>query len=251
MSESLLKIFNAEKGVVSFVGAGGKKSTMFRIAAAHTGRVGITATAHIEFFPKSLDATCYIGDEETLLDTIRNDTNSRVIAFAKPSERFGRRAGIDTSSVSVFQKTGRFDLMLIKADGARGRFIKAPAEHEPIISRYTDTVVPILSAKVMGEPLTNQIAHRVDEISRLTDLKPEQVFTPIHLARLLASEEGALKFSRDAVVIPLINMVDDEALLEKSREAATLALEMTNRFERVVLAAMKKTEPLVDVVSAW
>ncbi len=248
MFVDLLELFHAKQGIVSCVGAGGKKTTMFRLAEAHAGRVGITATAHIEFFPKTLKATNYIGDEPALLQAIENDHSSTAIAFAKPSERFGRRAGIDIDSVLTFKQAGKFDLMVIKADGARSRFIKAPARHEPAVSPNSDTIIPIMSAKVLGEPLTDQIAHRVDEISQLTGLSLHNKFEPIHLARLMASEHGSLKFTEKAKVVPLINMVDDERLADAAREVAELALGMTQRFDRVVLASMKQAEPVVAVI---
>jgi probable selenium-dependent hydroxylase accessory protein YqeC len=249
MPTDLIDIFEANSGIVSCVGAGGKKTTMFRLAEAHSGRVGITATAHIEFFPKSLDATTYIADEEELLDAIRNDNVSKVIAFAKPSKRFGRRAGISMESVQSFKEAGEFNLLVIKADGARGRFVKAPAEHEPAIASCSDTVIPILSAKVIGLPLNDEIAHRVDNISNVTHLNEGEEIKSIHIARLLTSDNGALKNTGNSKIIPLINMVDDSELEKGAREAAIEALQMTDRFDSVVLAAMKKAQPIVDVIT--
>ena len=248
MSSRLIEIFNAQRGIVSCVGAGGKKTTMFRLAEAHPGRVGITATAHIEFFPKTLKATNYIADEPELLEAIRKDKDSRVIAFAKPSERFGRRAGVSRERVPEFREAGNFDLMVIKADGARGNFIKAPAEHEPPVASCSDVVIPVLSAKVIGLILNDQIAHRIDRIMKVTGLKEDEEIKPVHIARLLTSDKGALKNTGSAKVIPLINMVDDKELEQYAREAAEAALQMTDRFDSIVLAAMKKDDPIIDVI---
>jgi probable selenium-dependent hydroxylase accessory protein YqeC len=249
MTADILEIFNAHQGIVSCVGAGGKKTTMFRLAEAHTGRVGITATAHIEFFPKLLKATNYIADENELFEAIKKDTSSKAIAFAKPSERFGRRAGVGLEVIQKFKDIGNFELLVIKADGARGRFIKAPAEHEPAIAPSTDTVIPILSAKVIGMQLTDEIAHRVEQISKITGLQEGEEIKKIDIARLLSSKEGALKNTGAARVIPLINMVDDSELEKTAREAAKEALLLTDRFDKVVLASMKKKQPVIDVIS--
>lgn len=249
MTTDILKIFNAQNGIISFVGAGGKKTAMFRLAEAHAGRVGITATAHIEFFPKTLKATNYIADESELLEAIRNDNQSKAIAFAKPCERFGRRAGVSLDSIKKFKDAGNFDLLLIKADGARGRFIKAPAEHEPAIASCTDMVIPILSAKVIGLPLNDEIAHRVENICEVTGIKEGDEIKAIHVAHLLASNKGSLKNTGNSKVIPLINMVDDSELEKLAREAAYEALQLTDRFDSVVLASMKKEQAIVDVVT--
>jgi len=249
MVTDILEIFNAQNGIVSCVGAGGKKTTMFRLAEAHTGRVGITATTHIEFFPKTLNATNYIADESELFDAIKNDQTSKRIAFAKPSERFGRRAGLSLESIQKFRDIGNFDLLVIKADGARGRFIKAPAEHEPAIAPCSDVVISILSAKVIGMPLSEEIAHRVEQICKVSNLKEGDEIKPVHIARILASDNGSLKYTGSAKIIPLINMVDDSDLEKVAREAAKEALQLTDRFDTVVLAAMKKEQPVIDVVT--
>ncbi len=248
MSNDLLKIFNASSGIICCVGAGGKKTTMYRLAKEHQGRVGITATSHIEYFPKSLPATKYIENENELLNQVKNDKDSRVIAFAQPSDRQGRRAGINTRMVKTFKDKGQFDLLLIKADGARGRYMKVPAEHEPPIPDCVDTVIPIISAKVIGQILTDRIAHRVQLISKVVGINEHEVIRPVHIAKLFSSSDGALKNTASAKVIPLINMVDDREREQLAREAAVQTLSMTDRFEYVVLAAMKNENPVLDIV---
>lgn len=249
MSLELLEVFNAQSGIVCCVGAGGKKTTIFKLAAAHRGRVGITATAHVEYFPRALKATNYIATENELLTAIANDKESQVIAFAQPSQRFGHRTGISLDLVQKFKEVGHFDLLVVKSDGARGRFIKAPAEHEPAIASCIDTVIPILSAKVIGLPLNDEIAHRVEHLSKVMGLEEGGEIKTIHIARLLVSNEGFLKNTGKSKVIPLINMVDDNELVKVARAAAYEALQLTDRFDTVVLAAMKKEDPIVDVVT--
>ena len=248
MQENLLDVFNAYNGIVCCTGAGGKKTTMFRLAAAHTGRVGITATAHIEFFPKALPATRYIAPEDELLEMIKSDHTSGVIAFAQPSARRGRRAGISLPLINEFKTQGNFDLLLIKADGARSRWIKAPAEHEPPVPQCTDTVIAVVSARAIGKRLTAKIAHRVDRITAISGLQENEIIKPYHIARLLASTEGALKNTGAARVIPLINMVDDHEREQLACEVAREALSMTNRFDTIVLASMRNVEPVIDVI---
>ena len=248
MSEQLLDVFHARNGIVCCVGAGGKKTTMYRLATEHAGRVGITATAHIEFFPKILPATKYIASESELLKQIKNNADSRLIAFAQPSERRGRRAGISPELVKQFKDEGRFDLLLIKADGARSRLLKAPADHEPPIPDFTDTVITVISARAIGKRLTNKIAHRVDRVTAVAGIREYEKIEPQHIARLLTSSEGALKNTGDTRVIPLINMVDNTVYEKLARQAAQETLSLTDRFEYVVLAVMRQMDPIIDIV---
>lgn len=248
-SNQLLNIFKARNGIICCVGAGGKKTTMYRLAAEHPGRVGITATAHIEYFPKTMHATKYIASQDDLLYAIKNDYESRLIAFAQPSERRGRRAGIDPGLIEKFKITGNFDLLLVKADGARSRFIKAPAEHEPPLPDCVNTVIPVISVRAIGKRLTEKIAHRIEKITEVSGLYKNERIKPVHIARILASEKGSLKNIGTANVIPLINMVDNSDSEKLAREAAREALALTDRFDYVVLAAMKEKIPIIDIIN--
>ena len=248
MSE-LLDALEARRGLVCFVGAGGKKTTFYRLAAEHPGRVGITATVHIPFFPKSIDARPLIAEEAALLPALIEESGRHdKVIFACPSDKHGRYAGIATSLVSAAHAQAGFDVTLVKADGARSRWIKAPKESEPRIPPDADTVICVISAQAIGQPLSDRIAHRVERIEAICGARAGEPIGSEHIARLLASEEGGLRGVGEARVIPVINMVDDEERRGLARQAAEHALEATDRFDRVVLTSMRSDPPVVEVI---
>ena len=245
----LLDALEARRGLVCFVGAGGKKTTFYRLAAEHPGRVGITATVHIPFFPKSVRAHPIIADEEALLPALLEASSRHdKLIFARPSDKHGRFAGLPASLVSEAHAQAAFDVILVKADGARSRWIKAPNESEPRIPPDADTVICVVSAQAIGQPLSDRIAHRVERIEAICGVRAGEPIRPSHVARLLASEEGALRGVGEACVIPVINMVDDEERRRLATEAAERALAATDRFDRVVLTSMRRDSPVVEVV---
>lgn len=248
-NEELLEALEARRGVVCLVGAGGKKTTLYRLAAAHGGRVGITSTVAIPPFPAALAARRVIADDSVILAKVAEAAaRARVVAFAKPSIKPGRLGGIEPSQVVAISAAARFEVTLVKADGARSRWIKAPEIDEPQIPKEASTVIPVVSARAIGEPLSDHIAHRVDRLARLLKMRPGDILTAEHIACLLANEEGMLKDVGRARVIPLINMVDNGAIKDMAWEAATRALALSERFDRVVLACMRHPVPLVGVV---
>lgn len=249
MTSELLDILAARSGLVCVVGAGGKKTTLYRLAAEHPGRVGITATVHITRYPRRLGAYEVIEEESEALAAVRAAAaEHRVVAFAGPSRKRGRYSGYDPALVARIHAAAGFDVTLVKADGARMRWIKAPNPDEPRIPQEATTVIPVVSARALGEPLTDRIAHRVERVCAAANALPGERLTPQHLGHLLASERGALQGVGAAEVVPLINMVDAPELEAPAREAAVHALALSDRFERVVLASMRKSAPLVAVV---
>lgn len=248
MSDSLVDLLAARSGIVCGVGAGGKKTTLYRLAREHPGRVGITSTVLIPPFPRGMADREVIVDEPGLLDALRAEAQARVIAFARPSDKRGRLGGLPSDLVGPAHRAGGFDLTVVKADGARSRWIKAPAEDEPAVPPDASTVLPIVSARALGTALSDAVAHRVERIERVTGARPGEPLTAEHVARLLAHPDGGLKGVGGAVVIPVINMVDDADLESAAITAARSALALTRRFDRVVLAAMRRRDPIVRVI---
>lgn len=50
--------------------------------------------------------------------------------------------------------------LLIEADGSRRHPVKAPAEHEPPIPDFVDTVVVTVGLSALGQPCTTDWVHR-------------------------------------------------------------------------------------------
>jgi probable selenium-dependent hydroxylase accessory protein YqeC len=248
MSE-LLDVVEARTGIVCAVGAGGKKTTLYQLAEQHPGRVGITSTVPMARFPSTLGAHEVIADGSELVQAVvQSASRFRLTAFAHPEVKKARYGGIAADSVGRIYEAAGFDVLLVKGDGARMRWIKAPDEDEPLIPDGTTTVLPVVSARAIGQPLTDQVAHRPSRVELVTGARSGEPLTATHVARLLASNDGALKSAGSAVVVPIINMVDDADLAHVAERAARLALELTDRFDRVVLTSAGRPDPLVQVI---
>ena len=247
--ESLLDLLEARRGVVCAVGAGGKKSLLRHLAGVHPGRVALTGTVFITHFqPREGFAVVIEHDAELPAAVARVDA-SLGVAYACPSHKPDRHAGVSAATVARIHREGGFAATYVKADGARMRWVKAPADDEPALPACCTTVLPILSALAIGEPLTARIAHRVERIERVAAMHENDRITPAHIGRLLASPDGLLKSTEGRHVVPVINMVDDAAREAQAREAAAIALRLTDRFDRVVLACLARAEdPVVGVV---
>ncbi len=238
MASDLLDLFRARSGVVCIVGAGGKKTTLYRLATAHSGRVGITSTVLTPPFRNRLDAHVVVADPAGLSAAVAGAAQKHArVAFATPCEKPARLGGVAPAQVSEIHVRAGFDLSLVKADGARLKWIKAPGADEPVMPPAT-TVIAVVSARAMGVPLSEKTTHRLQEFVQVTGARYGEPISPQQVARLLTSEQGSLKGVGDARVIALINMVETPAQHAMAREAAQQALDLSGRIERVVLARM-------------
>jgi probable selenium-dependent hydroxylase accessory protein YqeC len=241
------------RGLVCVVGAGGKKTTLYRLAEAHlaagTARIGLTCTVAMAPPPAWLGAPV-IEEQSRLAGALDERGRERgVTVYAQPSPKPGRVGGVAPDALARLHDDGGFEVTLVKADGARMRWIKAPAADEPVLPPGVTTVLALVSAKVFGQPLTEAVAHRPERVAAVIGAQPGDLVTPAHVARLLTSERGALQGVGSAAVIAIINMVDDEATRVAACAAAQEAVAASNRLTRVVLARMRDPEPLIEVIT--
>jgi probable selenium-dependent hydroxylase accessory protein YqeC len=245
----LLDILGARSGIVCAVGAGGKKTTLYHLAGLNPGRVGITSTVPIAHFPQTLPAHHVIAETATIVQAVvEGARRHRLVAFALPDVKQARYGGLTSELIREIQQAAGFDCLLVKGDGARMRWIKAPERSEPLIPSDAATVLPVVSARAIGRPLTDEIAHRPSRVEAVTGARAGETLSTTHIARLLTSPDGALKHTGTAVVVPVINMVDDQTLQVAAEQAAQQALDLTERFDRVVLTSHVRRDFLVSVI---
>lgn len=247
--ESLLDLLDARSGVVCAIGAGGKKSVLHRLARLHRGRVAVTATVVTPHFPPDLGFDAIVAAERELFDRVAARGASRRVAYACPSEKANRHAGVAPALVERIHREQGFDATYVKADGARMRWIKAPEADDVVLPDGCRTVIAVVSARALGEPLGQRVAHRIDRLRDVTGAETGEILTPKHVGRLLASPEGLRRGVGQRRFVPLINMVDDPAREALAREAAGFALALDPSLGQVVLACLQHpTQPVVAVI---
>lgn len=226
---SLPDALDARSGLVAVVGAGGKKTTLYALAS-RLDRAIITATVRIPIFDRQVAEVIVTEDPVTAARA----AEGWPIGLVPEREREDRYLGYKPETVDALADAAVAESVLVKADGARTRLLKAPAEHEPQIPNTVDTVLPIASVQAVGKPLTDEYVHRPERVGAITDRSVGDEIRSRDVARVLTSEAGGLKAVPEAAtVVAVLNMVDDAKDLDTAREIA----------EHVV------TEPRIDAVA--
>lgn len=237
----IVEALGADRGTTCFVGAGGKKTTMATLAG-RLDRAVVTATVRIPIFDAWVERVAVTADPRAAVES----ADDWPLGVVPERERDDRYRGYDPGTVDDLAAVAA--PVLVKADGARMRRFKAPNDREPRIPSKASTVVPVASTRVVGEPLDDDRVHRVDHVAALTGRDPGDPLEPVDVARVLASEQGGRKGVPDgATVVPLLNMVDDDALETTAREIAAEIHALAD-VPGVVLTEMRAEDPLVGVV---
>ncbi|SRR6266568_1844458 len=184
--------------LITIVGAGGKTTTMYSLASelAYRGKRVITTTTTQIFYPEpdETDTLIVTSETHTLLKTIDEAWQKyRRLTVAGAVLRTEKLAGLQPEQpYELLLKSGA-DVVIVEADGARHRMIKAPGEHEPVIPLQANVALLVMSAEAINQPLSDRIAHRPERVAMVTGVNLGDMLSPAVIARLITSEQGALK----------------------------------------------------------
>ncbi len=254
----LRQAFDIHRGeVISLVGGGGKTTLMFALAQelSSTGGTVITTTTTRILKPSSSETRLLLleTDEESLVNLlIQNLDKYRHITLALKRLPSGKLKGVSAEFVARLTKLNEVSYIIVEADGAALKPLKAPGPHEPVIPHNTSLVIPIVGIDALGCTLTEEAVFRPEIISRLTGLPLGAIISADAIATLITHPDGIIKGSpAHARIIPLINKLDLDKGLSRAENLAHKILERRHpQIGCVVLGQVQFPNAVVKVISA-
>jgi probable selenium-dependent hydroxylase accessory protein YqeC len=202
-------------GVVCLVGAGGKTSLMYRLARELAGsgeKVLTTTTTRIWAPTPEQSPGCILAaapDEILERAAAMLTEHGHITAAAGASAEAGKLTGLAAEAVDRLAAARVFDWIIVEADGAAGRPLKAPAAHEPLIPSTAGWLVGMLGLSGVGRPLSDQWVFRPQIFSSLSGLAPGAAVTAEAVAAVLLHEQGMLKGApRHSRCLAFLNQAD-------------------------------------------
>jgi probable selenium-dependent hydroxylase accessory protein YqeC len=242
--------------VISLVGGGGKTTLMFALARelASGGDCVVTTTTTkiLEPSPSETPLLLLETDEDELMRLLLvNVDGYRHITLASERLSSGKLNGISSEFVVKLDDLSQVSYIVVEADGAAHKSLKAPNATEPVIPINTSLVIPVVGVDAIGCRLTEKDVFRPEIVSNLLGLPLGEVISPDAIAFLVTHRQGIIKGSPEqARIVPFINKVDLDKNLSKARELAGKILAMEHpQIERVVLGQAQSPEPAVEVIS--
>jgi molybdenum cofactor cytidylyltransferase len=221
---------------IAFVGAGGKTSAIFALARQFDGPVIVTATTHLAEHQRSLADQNIIVEKPSDINLLEEDVPDGVTLLTGPVGSDQRSSGLDRETmkrVKAIADSHNLPL-LIEADGSRQRSLKAPAEHEPNIPEFVDSVIVVAGLSVLGQPLNEKWVHRPERFAQLSGLNLGDQITTDGLSNFLMHKSGGLmNILENTRPIAMLNQVDTP---EKEASAQKLTGQLIPRFSAVVVA---------------
>jgi len=251
LAESLML---KDGGVVSFVGAGGKTSLVFRVAdeLSSEGETVLSTTTTKIFPPEKKQSPHVIMDNssdevlkksETLLRQYKHIT---AVSGELPTEN--KLIGFSPEVIDKFYNSGMFQWILVEADGAAGRPVKVPAHHEPVIPLCSKWVVAVVGLDCIDKPLDEKYIFRSELYSEVTGIKAGEPVTPLSVATSITHERGIMKgCPSDAMRLVFLNKADQFTDLEKGRRVAMhLQKDSDSTLKRIIIGKVLDQPPVIE-----
>ncbi len=241
-------------GVVSLVGGGGKTSLMFKLARelSAAGDAVLTTTTTKIFEPAadqtgSLILSGSVSKALTRAEKLLN-RYSHITAVAGRLPESNKLIGFESSIVGELWDSDLFQWIIVEADGAAGRPLKAPAAHEPVIPDCTQRLIGMVGLNAVGQPLNERLVFRPELFGRLTGIPKGSTVTEAAIADMFTFENGLFRgFDHQVTRIAFLNQADVKGNFAAGRSVARILTKRKNvDLIRVVIGQVLCDPPVLE-----
>ena len=242
-------------GVISLVGAGGKTSLMFRLARELelAGEPVLTTTTTRIHEPAADQSSRLIVAEDlpAMLEKARGILKNypHVTAAAARLPDQGKLRGYEPEIINHIWKSRLFRWIIVEADGAAGRPLKVPADHEPVIPTCTSQVVGMIGLNGAGQRLSQQWVFRHNQFIQLSGLAEGSRITESAVVAVIEHKNGIFKNApAQSKWIAFLNQADSALKLEAGRNIIrSLIKKQITRPVRAIIGQIIFDPPVLEV----
>ncbi|HYB75248.1 MAG TPA: selenium cofactor biosynthesis protein YqeC [Candidatus Sulfotelmatobacter sp.] len=213
--------------VVSFIGAGGKTTAMYRLAAELAARgLKVIVTTTTKIFPPDVPDVALILEGEggggAVARVAKALGRTPIVAVAARALADGKLEGLSAEAVAALRELPAVAAVLVEADGSARKPFKAPAPHEPVIPAATTLVVAVVGADALGRPLAEDLVHRAALAAEQAGIHLGDPITPEAVARVLLGPANLRGKPAGARLAGLITKARTPALRDAAERLARL-----------------------------
>lgn len=179
----LITLLELRPGVTAVTGGGGK-TTLLRTLGGELAAAGnrVLLCAGTKIFPFPDLENLINPTEEALLEALES---RRLVCAGTPVPGTGGK--LTAPAIPMARLAELADYVLVEADGAAGRPLKAHASHEPVIPPEANQTILVVGASGFGRPIS-EAAHRPALYARLAGVPEDAPATPETEAAVLLAE---------------------------------------------------------------
>ena len=233
---------------MAFVGAGGKTTAMFKAARELSTRpdrslprktVLVTTTTHLGSWQAGFaDQVICVNSLSEITKLEMNLPTGVTLLIGK--EINNRLSGLSTDKLEKVRRIAEEQNLplLVEADGAQSRPLKAPGEQEPAIPEFSKHVVVVAGLSGIGKQLSREWVHRPEIFAELSGLNLGDEITFEAMVKVLRNTKGGLKnIPSTAHRVLLLNQADTVNLQAQGR---SISDQLLNDYPLSIISSLGK-----------
>jgi len=231
--------------VISFVGGGGKTTAMFLLARElkELGqKVLLTTTTNIGV-PEPGQCDIAMLEGCTDLEELATLPAATIVCLGGGLQHgeICKVKSVEPAFIDELYAHGWFDCILVEADGAKRKPIKAPADYEPVIPESTTTVIGVIGLDSLGKDVSEENIHRCKLFCACTGKKPGELIDRESITKLILSENGLFKGAHAASrKFVLLNKADTKPLMQLGEQIAQDLARLAAPMHGCIVAALQQ-----------
>lgn len=213
--------------IICLVGAGGKSTIMYELAEYYAGlgkKVLVTTSTHIW---KPEVGYCAVLAE---VQALWRAGKYAVVGL----EEAGTGKLICLPEDKLGQYVAASDVVLVEADGAKGKPCKVPRAGEPVILENCDTVIGVIGMDALGKPIA-EACFREQELCTMLGVASSHVLIEANFATILLSDQGTRKGVGARTYKLVLNKCDNDGIIKKAKKIKALLTARGMLAENVLL----------------
>jgi probable selenium-dependent hydroxylase accessory protein YqeC len=232
---------------IALVGGGGKTTLMFALAdeLRRKGKRVLASTTTKVWHREALEyeKVLLVEDDADWGKKRAEGLKSEGTAFVgKSILDSGKVEGISVSLADKIFHDSNVEYLIVEADGSAGHPLKAPAEHEPVISSSVTMVVAMMGLEAMSAPLDEATVFRLEQVRSITGIETGGILTPSALAKVFLHPAGLFKGAPEGA--RRVVFLNKEDLVEEDTRAVELAdillADSMKKIDRVILGSVRE-----------
>ena len=154
------------------------------------------------------------GAKEEIFNLLQQE---KVVLVGEQDQKSSEKiSGVDLDTLKYLKKSA--DVVLVEADGAKRKPLKAPADWEPVIPADSDLIIAVAGRSGIGGRI-GDVCHRPELAAAMLEKSIKDRVTPEDAVKLAVSEAGLRKQVNTEFRV-LVNQVDTKPDEELARRMA-------------------------------
>ncbi len=238
-----LDISLEKRELISIVGGGGKTTSMFRLGREllSYGKKVLLATTTAIFLPNENEyENLILWKTDNEVEFLKASTTGITLLGYNIDKEKNKLKGVDGELIDNIFEMAIFDYIIVEADGANRKPIKAPASHEPVIPVRTTKLIGLIGTDCIGKKLYEENAHRAAILAEITNHKLGDIIDEDMIYNLLVAKEGIFKNRPEkSQKYIIMNKAETENRRRVAERVKRMAKYNHSDIEKIIIGSMR------------